>query len=898
MEDKDRSALLLADPKAPQGDLHSDLKTALYLAACYGMADLSLKDGYGLLRGFLPQLDYRGLKATDERIEENLEALVSDGALLRVGERYARAADAREATLKVIALEGENYVDDETGRYALVRRPHLTVLRGDEVAVLLLPFEKRALVQKITKARTYITGLFGYVSGSGAEIEAKDFPGLVFPVVGVTAPEEPRSNDLVIGKIVSRRGHTVSVEVSEICSEISSIDEAIRQAMLTYDINPKFPQNVLRAARRVSQEVAETEIQGRVDVRDLPLVTIDGEDARDFDDAVYVSPTKSGYDLYVAIADVSYYVRPGSLIDREAVTRTTSVYFPYYVAPMLPVELSNGICSLNPDVDRLCMVCQLSITRTGQIKAWKFYPAVMRSHGRLTYTEAYTMITEGTTPHAGHESLVEHVKNLHALYLALKKARERRGAIDMEGDEVTFSFDEHLNVDGIIPETRNDAHMMIEECMIAANIAAARFVSDHESDTLYRVHAAPSEQKLETLRTFLATRGITIDIKDEPTSKDMAKLARAVKDRPDAQIIYLMILRSMAKAVYSPDNIGHFGLALPFYAHFTSPIRRYPDLQIHRVIKDLLEKDKPRHWGKIGARSYTKEELVALGERCSERELNAGRAEMDVDNSLKCMCVQRYIGHVVRGMVTATAPFGIFVNLTDFHIDGMIFVGDIAPLTISDFTPGQSIDVLITNVEVNTRKINLLHTTLEKPTRRRKPKESAVTAEIPDFSAHAAPSEALKEALLRKTASVNRQVAALVEGSEDSAAELNARAATLASGDVSRSVESAKRKKKKDVPVQSETAAEKAGAKAVSEDDSSALYPLKAFLEMWTAKKGAAKGPNRPIEVSLKNLSPDEVKTGKQARKKARAKKKRERRKAKARLLKARQAGFAPDTEE
>ena len=261
MEDKDRSALLLADPKAPQGDLHSDLKTALYLAACYGMADLSLKDGYGLLRGFLPQLDYRGVKATDERIEENLEALVSDGALLRVGERYARAADAREATLKVIALEGENYVDDETGRYALVRRPHLTVLRGDEVAVLLLPFEKRALVQKITKARTYITGLFGYVSGSGAEIEAKDFPGLVFPVVGVTAPEEPRSNDLVIGKIVSRRGHTVSVEVSEICSEISSIDEAIRQAMLTYDINPKFPQNVLRAARRVSQEVAETEIQ-------------------------------------------------------------------------------------------------------------------------------------------------------------------------------------------------------------------------------------------------------------------------------------------------------------------------------------------------------------------------------------------------------------------------------------------------------------------------------------------------------------------------------------------------------------------------------------------------------------------------------------------------------------
>ena len=451
----------------------------------------------------------------------------------------------------------------------------------------------------------------------------------------------------------------------------------------------------------------------------MPLVTIDGEDARDFDDAVYCTIEDNNYHLYVAIADVSYYVRTGSAIDAEALERTTSVYFPYFVVPMLPEELSNGICSLNPNVDRLCMVCDMIISKAGKIESYDFYPAVMNSHARLTYTEVHTMITEGKAIYPEHEQCLPWIDNLYKVYQALNKASDNRGVFKFESTEVHFLFDEHWKVKGMEPDESTEANQLIEECMIAANVCAATFVKENGFQTLYRIHDVPSEEKLDRLRAILSLHGIDLPNGYEPTPQDFRKVSDQVSKLPEGvhQVIALQLLRSMSKAQYSPDNIGHFGLALQNYSHFTSPIRRYPDLQIHRVIKYILEKKQKREWGKIGSQQYSHDALVKLGTACTKNEIQAANAEYDVDNSLKCEYLKNFINEVVDGTVSAITDRGIFITLNDFFIDGMIKdiytvdQGNIKGFSIGSrkvYHEGDQIKVRIAAVKSEARLIDLL----------------------------------------------------------------------------------------------------------------------------------------------------------------------------------------------
>ena len=416
--------------------------------------------------------------------------------------------------------------------------------------------------------------------------------------------------------------------------------------------------------------------KGRVDLRNLPLVTIDGEDARDFDDAVYCEKSGKGWKLWVAIADVSYYVRLRSALDTEAYNRGNSVYFPNRVVPMLPEILSNGLCSLNPQVDRLCMVCEMHISAKGKLTDYRFYEAVMNSHARLTYTKVAAILDGDDELRTRYQGLVPHLEELHHLYQALLNARKQRGAIDFETIETKFIFNAMGRIDRIEPVVRNDAHKIIEECMILANIAAANFMEKHKEPALYRIHATPSEEKLTSFRAFLSECGLSLEGGMKPTTKDYAKLLEQVKDRPDHELIQTMLLRSLSQAVYHADNIGHFGLALEEYAHFTSPIRRYPDLTLHRGIKYLLAKEKgaKRKTTDTGGYHYSFDEMDLLGDHCSMTERRADDATREVADWLKCEYMQDHVGAEFSGVISSVTGFGLFVRLDDLFIDGLVHI--------------------------------------------------------------------------------------------------------------------------------------------------------------------------------------------------------------------------------
>ncbi|MEE6030596.1 ribonuclease R, partial [Avibacterium paragallinarum] len=448
-------------------------------------------------------------------------------------------------------------------------------------------------------------------------------------------------------------------------------------AIRNHDIPHVFPSAVQKQAKKFTEEVPEVAKKGRVDLRQLPLVTIDGEDARDFDDAVYCERTsKGGWKLWVAIADVSYYVRLRTALDNEAYNRGNSVYFPTRVVPMLPEVLSNGLCSLNPQVDRLCIVCELSISAKGKMTGYQFYEAVMNSHARLTYTKVAAILAGDDELQQRYAPLVPHLQELHHLYQALVNARQQRGAIDFETIESKFIFNEMGRIERIEPVVRNDAHKIIEECMILANIAAANFMETHNEPALYRIHAGPSEEKLSAFRAYLAEQGLSLGGGAKPSTEDYAKLLAQVKERPDHELIQTMLLRSLSQAIYSPDNIGHFGLALTQYAHFTSPIRRYPDLTLHRGIKYLLAKlqGSKRKTTDSGGYHYSLEEMDTLGEHCSMTERRADDATREVADWLKCEYMQDHVGEEFTGVISAVTGFGLFVRLDDLFIDGLVHI--------------------------------------------------------------------------------------------------------------------------------------------------------------------------------------------------------------------------------
>ncbi|GDY26576.1 ribonuclease R [Agarivorans sp. Toyoura001] len=517
-------------------------------------------------------------------------------------------------------------------------------------------------------------------------------------------PDDSRINqDILIGKndtAGARQGQVVVIEVvsrpvapklavgkvTDILGEKMAPGMEVQVALRNHDIPHDWPNAVTKAVSKLEEEVDEASKQNRVDLRDLPLVTIDGEDARDFDDAVFCEAKKSGgWRLWVAIADVSYYVRPDAALDREALNRGNSVYFPDQVIPMLPEQLSNGLCSLNPQVDRLCMVAEMTISAAGRLSGYKFYEAVMHSHARFTYNKVAAILDGDEALAQRYADQVPHLQELHRLYSALKVSRAQRGGIELETQETRFIFNAQRKIEQIVPLTRNDAHKMIEECMIQANVAAAKFVEKHQQAILYRVHDRPGKERLTNFRGFLNELGLPLGGGDEPQPSDYFTLVASIQERPDLELIQTMLLRSMMQAVYQPDNLGHFGLALKSYAHFTSPIRRYPDLLLHRVIKFLVNKLEAEAAGKTvknkwtvtGGYSYQDDEMDKFGEACSMTERRADDATREVSDSLKCEYMQDHVGTVLPATIAAVTGFGFFARLEEFHIDGLVHINSL-----------------------------------------------------------------------------------------------------------------------------------------------------------------------------------------------------------------------------
>ena len=485
-----------------------------------------------------------------------------------------------------------------------------------------------------------------------------------------------RHGQMVVVELVQRptkRSHAIG-KVIEVLGDHLAPGMEIEIALRAHDLPHQFTHTVQAEVASIADEVEESAKLPRTDLRDLPLVTIDGEDARDFDDAVYCQPKKSGgWRLWVAIADVSYYVQHGTALDDEAISRGNSVYFPSQVIPMLPEKLSNGLCSLNPDVDRLCMVCEMTISAAGKLSGSKFYPAVMRSKARFTYTKVAAILEGDEALSTEYEALVPDLKNLEKMYHALTDARLKRGAIAFETQESIFLFNEDKKIDSVVPLIRNDAHKIIEECMIMANVATAKFIEKHERPGLFRVHDKPSEDKYRNFITYLNELGLSLPAKEEPEPRDYGDILAMVAGRPDQELIQTMLLRSMRQAVYQSDNLGHFGLALTSYSHFTSPIRRYPDLVVHRVIKAILEKEA-QNKANEGFYEYALAEVIELGEHCSMTERRADEATRDVADWLKCEFMQDHVGDNFTGVISTVTNFGMFVRLQDLHIEGLIHI--------------------------------------------------------------------------------------------------------------------------------------------------------------------------------------------------------------------------------
>ncbi|CAK6488932.1 Ribonuclease R [Pantoea sp. Nvir] len=520
-----------------------------------------------------------------------------------------------------------------------------------------------------------------YFTDAGAGFVVPDDSRLSFDIL--IPPEETqqaRMGSVVVVELMQRPTRRTKAigKVAEILGDNMGTGLAVDMALRTHEIPHSWPPEVEKQVSKLSEEVPEAAKKGRIDLRKLPLVTIDGEDARDFDDAVYCEKKRGGgWRLWVAIADVSYYVRPGTPLDDEALQRGTSVYFPSQVVPMLPEVLSNGLCSLNPQVDRLCMVCEMTISATGKLTGFKHYEAVMNSHARLTYNKVWNILQGNPELREQYAPLLKPLEELHNMYKVLEQAREARGGISFETEEAKFIFNAERRIERVERTVRNDAHKLIEECMILANIASARFVEKHQEPALFRDHDRPSDDSITSFRTVLNELGLSLPGGTKPEPIDYAELLTQIADRPDAEMLQTMLLRSMKQAVYDPENRGHFGLALQSYAHFTSPIRRYPDLLLHRAIKYLLAQAEGEVKGNTtptGGYHYEMQQMLQLGQHCSMTERRADEATRDVADWLKCDFMQDQVGNTFSGVISSVTGFGFFVRLDDLFIDGLVHV--------------------------------------------------------------------------------------------------------------------------------------------------------------------------------------------------------------------------------
>ena len=604
---------------------------------------------------------------------------------------------------------------DEGDDVFLPEKEMQKVLHGDRVQVRVIGLDRRGrpegtIVEVLVRANTHVIGRL--VHENGVWLVVPEDKRIAHDILLAVAPGKAKAGQVVSVELTeqpSRYSQPIG-KIAEVLGEIDDPGMEIEIAVRKYGVPHEFSEAAKAAASKLPSEVKPADLEDRVDLRDIPMVTIDGEDARDFDDAVYCEPVKigrgTGFRLIVAIADVSHYVKSNDALDVDALERSTSVYFPRRVIPMLPEKLSNGLCSLNPDVDRLTMVCDAVISAKGDIQAYQFYPAVIHSAARLTYTEVAAVLGNTRGPEATRRAaLLPHLQNLYDLFQVLLQSRRVRGAIDFETTETYIVCNAAGKIEQILPRTRNDAHKLIEECMLAANVCAADFMERNKHHGMFRIHAGPTEQKLNQLRTFLKQLGLSLGGSGSPAASDYAELMEKIKLRPDAIMLQTMLLRSMQQAVYSPDNIGHFGLSYDAYAHFTSPIRRYPDLLTHRVIKAILQgkryhpKDietenlntqlspaarKMQAKDRAAGKKKSEGDVAiweALGIHCSANERRADEASRDVEAWLKCYFVRDKLGEEFTGTISGVAAFGIFVQLDALFIEGMVHVTDLG----SDF---------------------------------------------------------------------------------------------------------------------------------------------------------------------------------------------------------------------
>ncbi len=677
----------------------------------------------------LALLDERGVPMTVDELAAALEvrpaALVAFHNRLEAMERDGQLHRNRKGALCIVGK-----LDLVVGRVEGHPDGH-GFLVPDEggASIFLPPHEMRGLMHR-DRAAVRVTGQDSRGRPVGSVVEVLErsnrrIVGRLHDEHGVLllVPEDRRiAHDILVppGEAArARPGQVVTVElvaqpaphakpvgrVAEVLGHYDDPGMEIEIALRKFDLPHGFSKAAMAAAKAVPDSVQERDFQGRKDLRALEFVTIDGETAKDFDDAVYCEEDRGGFRLWVAIADVSHYVRHGDALDLDARERGTSVYFPRRVIPMLPEKLSNGICSLNPEVDRLAMVCEVAISAQGELGRYEFYPAVFRSHARLTYTQVWADLESGRP--------AAHIARLYALFKVLFASRGKRGAIDFETVETKMEFDAKGRIRRIVPETRNDAHRIIEECMLAANVCAGNFVASRQQPVLYRVHDVPAEEKVAALRDFLAELGLQLPGGAVPRPKDYATLLARIKVRPDFNLLQTVLLRSLKQAVYTPENLGHFGLAFEAYVHFTSPIRRYPDLLVHRAIKALLA--GKRYEGGI--------DWQALGRHCSETERRADDASRDVESWLKCTYMKDQVGGTYTGTITGVVPFGLFVTLDDYFVDGLVHISELGrdyfqydgprhqlfgERTKKRFRLADRMKVKLVRVDVDQRKIDLV----------------------------------------------------------------------------------------------------------------------------------------------------------------------------------------------
>jgi len=622
-----------------------------------------------------------GVESQDEReiMRRRLKAMLRDGQVVKNRRNAYGLPEKMDLLRGRISAhpDGFGFVEPESGESDLYlsSREMRKVLHGDKVLAAVTGIDDRGrrqgvITEVLERAHQRIVGRF--VKESGVALVVPDESRIAQDVlIPLDQTGNAKPGQVVVAEITQQPGPRQPPlgKVVEILGETGAPGMATEIAIRNFDLPYEWPTGVEAEAAAFGDHVEEDWIQGRRDLRELPLVTIDGADARDFDDAVFAQRRENTWRLVVAIADVASYVKPGSKLDAEARDRATSVYFPGRVVPMLPEALSNGLCSLNPDVDRLCLVCDMSIDSKGTVTRARFDRAIIRSQARLTYREVWDWLVDGRGPiRPKRDAISNSLSDLYGLYKALRKARTRRGAIDFESTEVKFVFGEDGSVEDIQPVERNDAHKLIEECMIAANVEAARLLQRQGIPTLYRVHEPPQGDRVESLEQFLRGLGIKITWRGRPAPRDFEELVQRIKGREDQHLIMAVMLRAQSLATYQAVNHGHFGLALDAYAHFTSPIRRYPDLMVHRALHHILNKSEPREF------DYDEREMNALAEHCSHRSRRAEEAERDVTERLKCYFMERHVGDRFNGRVSGVTSFGLFVEIDRVAVSGLVHI--------------------------------------------------------------------------------------------------------------------------------------------------------------------------------------------------------------------------------